>query len=234
MQAFPLRGGALIMALFVVAPNGEKEHGIRMNASDSKLGLIAGNGRFPFVLLDAARAHGLSVVVAAIREETDPEIDARAAADPAIRVHWLSLGELSRLIDTFRPKASPGPSWPARSGTPRSSPPSAPTGVSPSCSSTCARATPTCCSAPSPRCSPTRASSWSPRPSTSNRCSPSPASSPSAPPPKTSARTSPTDAPLPAASPPSTSARPSSSPPRPASPSKPWRAPTPPSSAPAH
>ena len=73
-----------------------------MNASDSKLGLIAGNGRFPFVLLDAARAHGLSVVVAAIKEETDPEIDARAAADPAIRVHWLSLGELSRLIDTFK------------------------------------------------------------------------------------------------------------------------------------
>jgi hypothetical protein len=73
-----------------------------MNASDSKLGLIAGNGRFPFVLLDAARAKGLSVVVAAIREETDPEIDARAAADSAIRVHWLSLGELSRLIDTFK------------------------------------------------------------------------------------------------------------------------------------
>jgi len=73
-----------------------------MNASDSKLGLIAGNGRFPFVLLDAVRAHGLSVVVAAIKEETDPEIDARAAADPTIRVHWLSLGELSRLIDTFR------------------------------------------------------------------------------------------------------------------------------------
>ena len=65
------------------------------------LGLIAGNGRFPFLLLDAARAHGTPVVVAAIREETDPAIDARAAADPGIRVHWLSLGELSRLIDTF-------------------------------------------------------------------------------------------------------------------------------------
>ena len=65
------------------------------------LGLIAGNGRFPFLLLDAARAHGAEVVVAAIQEETDPEIDARAAADPAVRVHWLSLGELSRLIDTF-------------------------------------------------------------------------------------------------------------------------------------
>jgi UDP-2,3-diacylglucosamine hydrolase len=66
------------------------------------LGLIAGNGRFPFLLLDAARAHGLTVVVAAIREETDPEINDRAARDPQIRVHWLSLGELSRLIETFQ------------------------------------------------------------------------------------------------------------------------------------
>jgi DUF1009 family protein len=68
----------------------------------TKLGLIAGNGRFPFLLLDAARAHGAEVVVAAIKEETDPEMDARAAADPGVRVHWLSLGELSRLIETFR------------------------------------------------------------------------------------------------------------------------------------
>lgn len=67
-----------------------------------KLGLIAGNGRFPFLLLDAARAEGLPVVVAAIKEETDPEIDRRAAADPLINVYWLSLGELSRLIETFR------------------------------------------------------------------------------------------------------------------------------------
>jgi UDP-2,3-diacylglucosamine hydrolase len=67
----------------------------------TRLGLIAGNGRFPFLLLDAARAHGVEVVVAAIKEETDPEMDARAAADSGIRVHWLSLGELSRLIETF-------------------------------------------------------------------------------------------------------------------------------------
>jgi hypothetical protein len=65
------------------------------------LGLIAGNGRFPFLLLDAARAQGISVVVAAIKEETDQEIEARAAADPGITVFWLSLGELSKLIDTF-------------------------------------------------------------------------------------------------------------------------------------
>ncbi len=66
------------------------------------VGLIAGNGRFPFLLLEAARSHGLRVVVAAIREETDPEMDARAAADPLVTVHWLSLGELSRLIETFQ------------------------------------------------------------------------------------------------------------------------------------
>jgi len=68
----------------------------------TRLGLIAGNGRFPFLLLDAARAHGVHVIVAAIKEETEPEMDARAAADPGVKVHWLSLGELSRLIDTFR------------------------------------------------------------------------------------------------------------------------------------
>jgi hypothetical protein len=66
-----------------------------------KLGLIAGNGRFPFLLLDAARAQGLAVAVAAIKEEADPEIDRRAAEDRGITVYWLSLGELSRLIETF-------------------------------------------------------------------------------------------------------------------------------------
>jgi UDP-2,3-diacylglucosamine hydrolase len=66
-----------------------------------KLGLIAGNGRFPFLVLDAARAQGFAVVVAAIREETDPEIDKRAAKDDKITVHWQSLGELSRLIEVF-------------------------------------------------------------------------------------------------------------------------------------
>jgi UDP-2,3-diacylglucosamine hydrolase len=63
-----------------------------------KLGLIAGNGRFPFLVLDAARAQGYEVVVAAIKEETFPEIESRGAAS----VHWLSLGELSKLIETFQ------------------------------------------------------------------------------------------------------------------------------------
>jgi len=63
-----------------------------------KLGLIAGNGKFPFLVLDAARAQGFDVVVAAIKEETSPEIESRGAA----AVHWLSLGELSKLIETFQ------------------------------------------------------------------------------------------------------------------------------------
>jgi DUF1009 family protein len=62
-----------------------------------KLGIIAGNGRFPFLVLDAARAQDYEVVVAAIKEETSPEIESRGAT-----VHWLSLGELSKLIETFR------------------------------------------------------------------------------------------------------------------------------------
>jgi len=66
------------------------------------LGLIAGNGRFPFLLLEAARAQGLRVVVAAIKEEADPEMDERARLDDGVSVHWMSLGELSRLIEMFQ------------------------------------------------------------------------------------------------------------------------------------
>lgn len=64
----------------------------------AKLGLIAGNGKFPFLVLDAAKAKGYEVVVAAIREEADPLIERRGAAE----VHWLSLGELSKLIEVFK------------------------------------------------------------------------------------------------------------------------------------
>jgi DUF1009 family protein len=63
-----------------------------------KLGLIAGNGRFPFLILDAAKSRGYEVVVAAIKEETFPEIEQQGAAS----VHWMSLGELSKLIETFQ------------------------------------------------------------------------------------------------------------------------------------
>lgn len=69
-----------------------------MKDSSQKIGLIAGNGKFPFLVLDAARSRGMQVIVAAIKEEALPEIDQHGAA----AVHWLSLGELSRLIEMFK------------------------------------------------------------------------------------------------------------------------------------
>ena len=68
-----------------------------MKSHKEKLGLIAGNGKFPLLVLDAARAQGFDVVVAAIKEETFAEIEDRGAV-----VHWLSLGELSKLIEMFQ------------------------------------------------------------------------------------------------------------------------------------
>ncbi len=69
-----------------------------MGAATGKIGLIAGNGKFPLLVLDAARSRGLDVIVAAIKEEASPEIEQHGAA----AVHWLSLGELSKLIETFQ------------------------------------------------------------------------------------------------------------------------------------
>jgi DUF1009 family protein len=69
-----------------------------MSSQNKKLGLIAGNGKFPLLVLDAARAAGFDVVVVAIKEEASPEIESHGAAS----VHWLSLGELSKLIETFQ------------------------------------------------------------------------------------------------------------------------------------
>ena len=62
-----------------------------------RYGLIAGNGQFPLLVLEAARSRGIDMVVVAIREEASPELEARAS-----RLHWLSLGELSRLIQIFK------------------------------------------------------------------------------------------------------------------------------------
>jgi UDP-2,3-diacylglucosamine hydrolase len=63
----------------------------------NKYGLIAGNGKFPFLVLEAARSRGIEMVVAAIKEETFPEIEQHAA-----KVHWMSLGQLGKLIRTFK------------------------------------------------------------------------------------------------------------------------------------
>jgi hypothetical protein len=62
-----------------------------------KFGLIAGNGQFPFMVVDGARRSGVPLVVAAIREETDPEMDQRAE-----RVKWVGIGQLGRMIRFFK------------------------------------------------------------------------------------------------------------------------------------
>jgi DUF1009 family protein len=62
-----------------------------------RYGLIAGNGRFPVLALENARKLGHEVVAIGIQEEASREIEPLAA-----RCHWISLGELSRLIDILK------------------------------------------------------------------------------------------------------------------------------------
>jgi len=59
--------------------------------------LIAGNGRFPFLVLEAARSQGIEMAVIALKEEASPELEALSK-----RLHWVSLGELSKAIELMR------------------------------------------------------------------------------------------------------------------------------------
>jgi DUF1009 family protein len=68
-----------------------------MMMSSERVGLIAGNGRFPFLVVDSAREQNIELVIAAIREETFPEID-----KCGYPVHWLGLGQLGKLIRVFK------------------------------------------------------------------------------------------------------------------------------------
>ena len=62
-----------------------------------RYGLIAGNGQFPFLVLEGARRAGVAVSVAAIKEETDPRIE-----QVADRVTWVGIGQLGKMIRWFR------------------------------------------------------------------------------------------------------------------------------------
>ena len=68
-----------------------------MNANREGWGLIAGNGRFPFLVLEGARSQGIEMAVLAIKEEASPEL-----AQAAKRIHWVSLGELSKAIELLQ------------------------------------------------------------------------------------------------------------------------------------
>lgn len=63
-----------------------------------KLGLIAGNGHFPFLVLDAARSMGHEVVIIALKEEAAKDIEEAAARAPRADVHWISIGQLGTFL----------------------------------------------------------------------------------------------------------------------------------------
>src|SRR5688572_19669640 len=65
------------------------------------LGLIAGNGRFPFLVLDAARALGHDVTIIALKEEAFAELDAAAATRKAA-IHWISIGQVGKCIELLK------------------------------------------------------------------------------------------------------------------------------------
>jgi DUF1009 family protein len=66
-----------------------------------QLGLIAGNGRFPFLVLDAARAQGHDVTIVALKEETFPELN-DAATRHGAPIHWISIGQLGTCIKVLK------------------------------------------------------------------------------------------------------------------------------------
>jgi DUF1009 family protein len=65
------------------------------------IGLIAGNGRFPFLVLDAARAQGHDVTIVAAKEEAFPELN-DAAARHGSSIHWISVGHLGKCINLLQ------------------------------------------------------------------------------------------------------------------------------------
>jgi UDP-2,3-diacylglucosamine hydrolase len=67
-----------------------------------RIGLIAGNGTFPFLVLDAARRLGHEVTIVAVEDEASPDLNAAAALEPKAEIVWMSLGQLSRCIETLR------------------------------------------------------------------------------------------------------------------------------------
>ena len=63
-----------------------------------RIGLIAGNGGFPFLVLQAAKSFGHDVIVIAIKDEADPEIESLATVGRPSDVHWVSIGQVGRCI----------------------------------------------------------------------------------------------------------------------------------------
>src|SRR5882757_589086 len=61
-----------------------------------RFGLIAGNGKFPFLVVEGAKKAGANLSVIAIKEETDKRID-----EVAGNVLWVGIGQLGKMISFF-------------------------------------------------------------------------------------------------------------------------------------
>lgn len=70
---------------------------LAMPIPDSRIGVIAGNGRFPIIFADNARKMGLHVSAVAHEGETDPELEQHVD-----RIHWVKIGQLNKLINAFK------------------------------------------------------------------------------------------------------------------------------------
>ena len=67
-----------------------------------RLGLIAGNGRFPFLVLDAARSLGHDVTIVGIKEEASKDLEVAAAGPPRSALHWVSIGQLGTFLEILK------------------------------------------------------------------------------------------------------------------------------------
>jgi DUF1009 family protein len=67
-----------------------------------KIGIIAGNGRFPFLVLDAARAQGYDVTIIGIKEEASKELEEAAARSPRAALQWVSIGQLGTFLKILK------------------------------------------------------------------------------------------------------------------------------------
>jgi UDP-2,3-diacylglucosamine hydrolase len=67
-----------------------------------KIAIIAGNGRFPFLVLEAARSQGHDVTVIGIKEEASKELEEAVAGPPKADLHWVSIGHLGTFLKILK------------------------------------------------------------------------------------------------------------------------------------
>jgi DUF1009 family protein len=73
-----------------------------MAPTTQKIAIIAGNGRFPFLVLDAARSLGHDITIVGIKEEASKDLEVAAAGPPKAEMHWVSIGQLGTFLKILK------------------------------------------------------------------------------------------------------------------------------------